>query len=62
MAVTIGGDIEKEVNPLFSKKEYSKGLMLDAAATTATEMIADQLNHYIDEMAAKHAIQSSAND
>lgn len=59
MAVTIGGDIEKEVNTLFSKKEYSKGLMLDAAATTATEMIADQLNHYIDEMAAKHGYETT---
>lgn len=59
MAVTIGSDIEKEINTLFSKKEYTKGLILDAAATTATEMIADQLNHYIDEMAAKHGYKTT---
>jgi hypothetical protein len=59
MAVTIGSDIEKEINTLFSKKEYSRGLMLDAAAITATETIADQLNHYIDKMAAKQGYETT---
>lgn len=59
MAVTIGSAIEEEIDKLFITKEYTKGLMMDAAATTATEMIADQLNRYIDEMAAKKGYKTT---
>lgn len=53
MAVTVGSALEKEIDRLFLAKEYTKGLLMDAAATTATEAVADQLNRYIDEAAAK---------
>ena len=59
MAVTIGGAVEDEIDHCFLAKEYTKGLMLDAAATTATEMVADQLNRYIDEIAAKKGYKTT---
>jgi cobalamin-dependent methionine synthase I len=59
MAVTIGSAIEDEIDNLFLAKEYTKGLIMDAAATTATEMVADQLNRYIDELAAKRGFKTT---
>jgi hypothetical protein len=59
MAVTVGSAIEEEIDHLFAAKEYTKGLLMDAAATTATEMIADQLNRYVDETAAKRGYKTT---
>ena len=59
MAVTVGSAVDDEIDKLFIGKEYTKGLLMDAAATTATEMIADQLNHYIDELVAKRGFKTT---
>jgi hypothetical protein len=59
MAVTIGSAIEDEIDRLFQTKEYTKGLLMDAAATTATEMIADQLNNYIDNITVKKGYKTT---
>ncbi|WP_196593507.1 vitamin B12 dependent-methionine synthase activation domain-containing protein [Pectinatus sottacetonis] len=51
MAVTIGEVIEKSIEMAFNNGTYSHGLLLDAAATTAVEQIADALEKNIDPKA-----------
>lgn len=53
MAVTIGELVENIIAEHFKNGEYAQGLLLDAAATTAVEIIADQLDMYIQELGAK---------
>ena len=53
MAVTVGGDIERESDAEFQKGNYTEGLLLDAAATALTEHLADQLNDFINTEAQK---------
>lgn len=53
MAVTVGGDIERESDAEFQKGNYTEGLLLDAAATALTEHSADQLNEFINAEARK---------
>ncbi len=53
LAVTIGQAIEDQISNHFSSGDYTAGLLLDAAATTAVENLADQVNNLIDSQAAK---------
>jgi cobalamin-dependent methionine synthase I len=53
MAVTIGSAIETQITRHFSSGNYTAGLLLDAAATTAVESLADQVNSLIDTLAVK---------
>lgn len=48
-AVTLGEDIEKEVDALFMKKEVSKGLLLDSALAIATAGYTQQLVDMLNE-------------
>jgi hypothetical protein len=42
IAVTIGSKLEDQVSNYFTNNEYTLGLLLDAAGTTAVEIAADQ--------------------
>ena len=53
MAVTVGEAIEEKSARFFKENEYTMGLLLDAAATTATEQVANQVNSLIDNAAKK---------
>lgn len=54
LAVTLGEDVEHRCSELFKEGNYTLGMLLDAAATTAVEQIADQVNHIINEEAKKN--------
>ncbi len=58
LAVTIGEQLETTVSQHFAKGEYSAGLLLDAAGTTAVEMAADQISHIIGQQAANGGLLS----
>lgn len=47
MAVTVGEAIEQAVTSKFGGKQYVKAMLLDAAATSAVEQAADQLEDVI---------------
>ena len=47
LAVTIGEAIEKQITAYFKEGEYSYSLLLDAAATTAVEQAADEVEKTI---------------
>lgn len=53
LAVTIGNQLEHAITAHFENGEYTSALLLDAAATTAVEMVADQLNELINQQAAR---------
>ena len=53
LAVTVGDAIEEASASHFKKGDYLRGLLLDAAATAATEHLADQVNALIDRDAHK---------
>lgn len=53
MAVTAGDDIEKASDACFKSGDYVKGLLLNAAASTVTEHLANQVNRMIEKHAAK---------
>lgn len=53
MAVTVGEGVELRSAELFKEGNYTLGLLVDAAATTAVEQVADQVNAIIDKEAAK---------
>lgn len=52
LAVTVGAGIEDESSACFARGEYAKGQLLDAAATTAVEQIADALEDLLRPRAA----------
>ena len=54
LAVTVGDDIEKASAAHFKEGRYVQGLLLDAAATAATEQLADQVDSLIQKEAAKY--------
>ncbi len=56
MAVTIGSAVEQAINTAFSAGEYSHALLLDAAATTATEACADHLNRIVTAEARRRGL------
>ncbi len=47
LAVTVGEAIEQASHDAFENGEYMRGLLLDAAATTCTEHLADQVDNLI---------------
>ncbi|SMC91507.1 hypothetical protein [Sporomusa malonica] len=53
MAVTIGQPLEQEVSNLFSRDQYTLGLLLDAAGTTAVEAVCDAVCSVISGQAAR---------
>lgn len=53
MSVTIGSSIEQAITSAFEQGNYTTGLLLDAAATTAVEEVADQLNNFITTQATQ---------
>ena len=53
LAVTVGDEIEKASDAAFKSGDYVRGLLLDAAATTATEHLADQVDRLNQKEAAK---------
>ncbi len=52
MGVTIGEGVERRSAALFKDGNYTVGLLVDAAATTAVEQVADQINDLIVKAAA----------
>lgn len=55
-SVTVGEDVEDRITELFKTGEYTTGLLLDAAATTAVEQIADQVNELVNGLAKKSGL------
>ena len=53
IAVTIGAKLEEIVSDYFTRNEYTLGLLLDAAGTTAVEIAADQACELIKQQANK---------
>lgn len=53
MGVTVGEAVEHRSEELFKKGNYTLGLLIDAAATTAVEQVADQVNEIINNIAKK---------
>lgn len=53
LAVTIGSELEKAVSNYFADGDYTRGLLLDAAGTTAVEAAADAANDLIAAQAAR---------
>lgn len=47
LAATIGEDVEEQITAYFQEGKYSYSLLLDAAATTAVEQAADELEKTI---------------
>jgi hypothetical protein len=53
IAVTIGAKLEEQVSNYFTNNEYTLGLLLDAAGTTAVEIAADQACELIKQEVTK---------
>ena len=49
MAVTIGEMVEEEISNHFKDGEYTLALLMDAAATTAVEQVADGIEKAVDQ-------------
>lgn len=58
LAVTIGPELEQAVSERFAAGEYTFGLLLDAAGTTAVESIADAVNAVIADQAARRGLRA----
>lgn len=56
MAVTIGLPLEQEVSNLFSQNQYTLGLLLDAAGTTAVESSCDAVGNVIAQYAGRSGL------
>ncbi|WP_094606619.1 hypothetical protein SPSIL_059000 [Sporomusa silvacetica DSM 10669] len=59
MAVTIGLPLEEEVSALFLKNQYTLGMLLDAAGTTAVEMSCAAVCSVIAQQAAQAGLSAS---
>ena len=59
MTVTIGEDIENTITKEFKNGNYAFSLLLDAAATTAVEMLADNINNLININANKQGYSTT---
>ena len=59
MAVTVGSAVEEAIDSAFSAGEYSRALLLDAAATTATEACADYLNRTVTAEAKRRGLHTA---
>lgn len=49
MAVTIGEEVERQISCRFKEGEYTLAVLMDAAATTAVEQVADGIEKTIDQ-------------
>lgn len=49
MAVTIGEAVEEEISRRFQDGEYTLAVLMDAAATTAVEQVADSIEKAVDQ-------------
>ncbi|MDD4599736.1 hypothetical protein SDC9_04241 [bioreactor metagenome] len=58
LAVTIGETIEQAITDSFAQGRYTEALLLDAAATTAVEAAADQVNALINQQALQVGLAS----
>lgn len=58
MAVTVGEAVEKRIEELFASGEYTKAVLLDAAATTAVEQVADKVCMFIGDSMKKQGLSS----
>jgi hypothetical protein len=58
LAVTIGTALETKAAQLFSHGNYTAGLLLDAAGSTAVEAAADKVNEYIAAQAERDGLTS----
>lgn len=47
LAVTLGADVDRQVESLFAQDEYTMGLLVNAAATTMIEQAADYLTDFL---------------
>lgn len=56
LAVTVGEEVEKRIETLFASGEYTKAVLLDAAATVATEQTADQVCAFIADSVKKEGL------
>lgn len=59
LAVTVGTAIEETGDACFRKNHYVRGLLLDTAATTLTEQLADELERYLDMEAKKRGASAT---
>lgn len=57
MAATVGNEIEEAVTQRFTEGEYASSVLLDAAATTAVEQLADGMEKAIRPSAAAQGYQ-----
>lgn len=57
LAATVGEAVEEQCSNLFKEGNYTVGLLVDAAATTAVEQIADQINELLNRQAKKDGYQ-----
>jgi len=58
LAVTIGPDLEEAVSASFAAGDYTFGLLLDAAGTTAVEATANAVNSLITDHASRRGLSS----
>lgn len=56
MSATVGEDIEEAVTKHFSEGRYAYSTLLDSAATTAVEQIADNMEKYLKPMLARQGL------
>ena len=56
IAVTVGEDVEQRIEMLFDSGEYTKAILMDAAATAAVEQSADSLCAFIADRASKEGL------
>lgn len=59
LAVTVGEDVELRSAALFKQGNYTVGMLVDAAATTAVEQVADQVNRLIDKEAERSGYKTT---
>ena len=57
LAVTVGAEIEREINKKFARGEYLASVLLDAAATSAVEQAADLMEKNFAATFAKDAFK-----
>jgi hypothetical protein len=59
-AVTIGGDISKEIARLFEEKEFALGSMVDSVASAGTDKAADYIEEvFIDSLIEREFVQQN---
>lgn len=57
LAVTVGDTVEEAVTKHFSEGKYAFSTLLDAAATTAVEQIADSMEKYLQMQMARQGLE-----